>query len=96
MNNKAMQILTQKFYDEARVVTDAIDGAIKNAQDHAYELGFSDGLKHNLAKHLPREKMTEKQIEDIVENLPGGALGYTKTWGWLDLARAVEKAHGIE
>jgi len=36
--------------------------------------------------------LSEQQVTTIAESLPGGVTGYMKTWGYLDLSRAIERA----
>lgn len=39
--------------------------------------------------------LKDSTIDAIVEQMPGGAGGLLKTWGWQQFARAIEAAHGI-
>lgn len=42
-----------------------------------------------------RKPLTEQQVNRIITKL-GGLRGYCVTWGWLTLARAIERAHKIQ
>jgi len=41
------------------------------------------------------EGLPQSELREIFEKL-GGTEAFTKEFGWLDFARAVEKAHGID
>lgn len=40
----------------------------------------------------PVQKLSDAEIAETAESMPGGVTGYCRTWGYTDLARAVERA----
>ena len=59
-----------------------------------FEAGFVRGWDKVRPKHP--HGLTDVQIKDIAENMPGGMNGFLKGWGWIQFARAIEEAQGIE
>lgn len=42
-----------------------------------------------------RRPLKDETIRRIVDKMPGGLKGFCVTWGWLNFARRIERAHKI-
>jgi hypothetical protein len=77
----------EEAYFSARQQADCINNR------RVFEAGFNRGWD-TVKPEFP-EGLTDAQIDEIAESMPGGLMGFSTTWGWLQFARAIEQKQGI-